>query len=275
MSYQLQEWLNLALRWFHVVAAIFWIGQTALFTWLDTRMRVERQPDGTERVWMVHSGGFYRVDKIAVPEQIPRLLHWFRWEAALTWLSGLALLTVVYYHGGLMVEQGSATSVWLASGIGVATLILGWVVYDFLWISPLAKREGLATAISVALLVAIAWGLTEVLPGRAAYIHVGALMGTIMTANVWLRILPGQRKMIAAIEAGRPPDLTLALRAKQRSRHNTFMALPVIFIMISSHFPTASYGHRLNWLMLAFFLAVGFFARWLLNRWESRPSGTG
>ena len=265
MSYELQQWLNLAVRWFHVVAGVFWIGQTALFTWLDTRMKVERDADGTERVWMVHSGGFYKVDKVAAPESMPRILHWFKWEAALTWLSGVLLLVLVYYLGGAMLESDSMMGLGTAVGIGIGLLIVGWAIYDLIWLSPLHRWPGLATLLCLALAVGASYGLAQVLSGRAAYIHVGALFGTIMTANVWMRILPAQRVMVKAVEAGESYDQKLALRAKQRSGHNTFLALPVIFIMISNHYPTASYGHDLNWLLLGGFLIVGFFARWLIN----------
>lgn len=267
----MSEWLNLFVRWFHVVAGVFWIGQTAFFSWLDIRMKLEKDEEtGEARVWMVHSGGFYKVDKLAAPEEMPRLLHWFKWEAAFTWLSGIFLLVLVYHMGGLLVEYDAEVSVRSASALGFGVLILGWVVYDLLWTSPLARREGLATAISLLLLVASAWLLSRYLSGRAAYIHVGALMGTLMTANVWMRILPGQRKMVAAVTEGREPDLRLGEIAKYRSRHNTFMAFPVIFIMISNHFPTTSYGHRLNWLFLAGYIVVGFVARALLNAHERK-----
>ena len=273
MSNELQTWLHLALRWLHVLAGAFWIGQTAFFTWLDARFTVEGEegPDGEPpKIWMVHSGGFYVVEKQRGPELLPRTLHWFRWEAALSWLSGIGLLIVVYYLGGALIAPDAPLSTGAAILVGVATLVVGWLVYDALWISPLARREGLLMLVSVALLVAVAWGLSELLSGRAAYIHVGALMGTVMTANVWQRILPAQRDLIAAARAGEDPDLSLAHRAKQRSKHNTFLTVPLVFIMISSYFPTTSYGHRLNWLMLAGFLAVGFAARRLMNAWDSK-----
>jgi OHCU decarboxylase len=161
-------------------------------------------------------------------------------------------------------------SVGAATALGLGVLVAGWLAYDLIWLSPLGRREALATAVCLALLLAAAYGLTRVLSGRAAYLHVGALLGTIMTANVWQRILPGQRRMIAAVRAGEKPDLALAARAKQRSKHNTFMALPVVFLMVSPHFPTTSYGHRWNWLLLLGFVLVGFAARWALNRWEGR-----
>ena len=280
MDPTLSEWLNLILRWSHVVLGVLWIGQTALFSWLDSRLTVEAPEDGgPEKIWMVHSGGFYVVEKQKRPQILPKTLHWFRWEAALTWLSGMVLLTVVYYMGGLMVDESQLslwddprTALWKSIGIGVGTLVLGWVIYDLLWISPLARFPRLASALSLLLAFGTTYGLAQVLSGRAAYIHVGALFGTIMAANVWVRILPAQKQMLAAARAGDEVDLTLGARAKQRSGHNTFLALPVIFIMISSHVPTISYGHRLNWLMLVGFILVGFAARYAMNRYNQRPA---
>lgn len=270
MSYTVSEWINLAVRWLHVVAGVLWIGQTALFSWLDSRMRIEADDDGNEQVWMVHSGGFYRVDKLTAPESFPKTLHWFRWEAAITWLSGVTLLVVVYYLGGVLIEPESPLGFASSIGVSVGVLIVGWTVYDLLWMSMPARWQTLAAFASVVALFGIAFLLSQVLSGRAAYIHVGALLGTVMTANVWMRILPSQRRMVEAVGAGRAPDAALAHRAKQRSQHNTFLALPVIFIMISNHFPTASYGHRYNWAMLAGFVLVGFVARELMNRWNER-----
>jgi len=245
MSYQIREWLNLAVRWAHVFAAIMWIGQTYFFTWLDRRFRDEKQ------VWMVHSGGFYVVDKQKVPELLPQTLHWFKWEAAFTWISGLLLFVLVYYTGGLM---NGAKEV----GVSIALLIAGWIVYDLMWISPLVRYEKAGAAISYVLLVATTYGLTRFYEGRAAYLQIGAMLGTIMAANVWMRILPAQRQLIAATKAGQPPDMTLAERAKQRSKHNTFTVMPVVFIMISNHFPVATYGHQYNWAILAVLVLAGW-----------------
>ena len=261
MDFNWNEWINLALRWFHVFAGILWIGQTFFFTWLDARFNKE------EKVWMVHSGGFYTVDKLKVPQQLPATLHWFKWEAAFTWLSGFVLLNLMYYHGGLMVDPDVANiGVWTAAGIGIASLVVGWVVYDLLWLSPLARNEAAGAAVSYVLVVAAAYGLSQTLSGRAAYMHVGALMGTIMAANVWMRILPAQRQLIAAVKAGTAPDLTLAARAKQRSKHNTFMVVPVVLIMVSNHYPVATYGNRYGWIILAALLLVGAGVAKLLRR---------
>ncbi len=277
MSYQLGEWLNLALRWIHVVAAILWIGQTALFSWLDSRVEVARagESDGeragrSEAVWMVHSGGFYRVDKRPWGDSLPPVLHWFRWESAWTWTSGFLLLLVVYYRGGLLVAPDAPLGWPAAAAIGLGTLVGGWLAYDALWRSPLARHGGWLAAACFAALVPLAWGLSLVLSGRAAYLHVGALLGTVMAANVWMRILPNQKLLVAAATAGREPDLALAAEAKRRSRHNTYLALPVVFLMISHHFPIASYGHRLNWLMLGLFVFLGLAGRWAIDRWEGR-----
>jgi uncharacterized membrane protein len=272
MSGELREWLHLVLRWTHVIAGAFWIGQTAFFSWLDAQSAPQEAGEGGpgEDVWMVHSGGFYRVERLLGPGRIPSKLHWFRWEAAASWLSGILLLNLVYYHGGAMVAASSGISALAAGAIGAATILLGWIVYDALWLSPLERREPLGVAISLVLLAAVAWGLTLNMSGRAAYIHVGSLFGTIMAANVWSRILPAQRRMVKAIERGEPIDTRLAIRAKQRSRHNSFLTLPLVFLMVSNHFPTTSYGHRLNWLILWVFLLGGFAARAAMSAWDRR-----
>lgn len=265
----LYDWLHLLTRWFHVVIAVAWIGQTWLFAWMDRSL--EAVPDGAAgeggepiegRLWMVHSGGFYRVDKqLVVPAEMPATLHWFKWEAALTWISGFALLWLVYYLGGMVVAFDSGVSVAQGAAIGIATLVVGTAVYDVLWMSPLGRREWLGTTICFGLLVAVTWLLTEWLSPRAAYLHVGALMGTIMVANVWQRILPAQRRLVASVRAGTPADPALAARAKQRSKHNTYMSVPVIFLMISSHFPVNTYGHRLNWVILGALVLLGWAGR--------------
>lgn len=255
MPYIVTEWLNLVLRWAHIFAAILWVGQTYFFTWLDKRLS---DPEEKGALWMVHSGGFYVVGKQKAPE-LSRRLHWFRWEAAITWATGMLLFIVVYYMGGIMID---ATVSSLTNGQAVALsmglLAAGWIVYDLLWISPLAKSEPVAVAISFLLIVATAWGLTRVCSSRFAYLQVGAMLGTLMAANVWMRILPAQRQMIAAVRDGKDADATLAYRAKFRSKHNTFMVVPVVFIMISSHFPIATYGHQYNWAILGALTLAGW-----------------
>jgi len=272
MPYWASELVNLALRWVHVVAAIFWIGQTALFTWLETRMRVEGGA-GSRELWMVHGGGFYRVQKL--PWQVPpRLLHWFRFESLFTFLSGLLLLMWVYWLGEILVPTEGPLGPWTGAAVSFAVLAVGWKAYDLLWNTRLARQEALGAAISLVLLFTLAWGLTRVFTGRAAFLQVGATLGTIMTANVWERILPAMRRAVDAARAGRDLDdaiLAAAGRAAQRSRHNAFLAFPVVFLMISNHYPVTTYGQRWNWAGLAFFTLLGLGARWLVNRHEARP----
>lgn len=267
---ELSEWLNLLARWFHVFAAIMWVGSTYYFTWLDGRFQEEEREgegggeDGPE-VWMVHSGGFYVVRKRKKPSL--RRLHWFRWEAAATWLSGIALLTIVYYHGGAMVDPDvREMSTWTAAGFGLGLLVAAWIVYDLLVQSPLGKNESAFAVVAYALVVGAAYLSTHVLSGRAAYIHVGAAFGTIMFLNVWMRILPAQRRMIAAVKEGREPDPREGARAKLRSKHNTFMVVPVVFTMISNHYPTSTYGRDYNWLVLSALVLVGWVAAKLIRR---------
>ena len=271
MDFNLSEWLNLVVRWIHVFAGILWIGQTYFFTWLDGRLAAEEQAGTKEnpagQVWMVHSGGFYVVEKQMAPALLPRKLQWFRWEAALTWISGMVLLTIVYYLGGALVDD-SVADIRVGTGIaiGLGLLVVAWVAYDLMVRSPLGSSEMVFAALSFLLVIVVAFGLTRVLSGRAAYIHVGAMFGTVMAANVWLRILPAQRQMIAALKEGRKPDTALAARAKLRSKHNTYMAMPVVFIMVSHHFPTATYGHNYNWFILAILVLVGWGAAKLIGR---------
>jgi len=268
----LSEWLNLIFRWIHVFAGIMWVGTTYYFTWLDARLTEEEKAvaatDKKAQIWMVHSGGFYVVEKRKIPDELSRKLHWFRWEAGMTWLSGMLLLVVVYYiGGGAMIDPDvSNITVMKAIGLGVAVLILGWVVYDLLMLSPLGKNEKAFAVVAYLLIVGIAYGLTHVISGRAAYIHVGAMFGTIMAANVWMRILPAQTKMIAAIKAGQKPDDRLSAQAKFRSKQNTFMAVPVVFIMISSHYPGATYGDRYNWAVLSVLILAGWIAAKFIRR---------
>ena len=267
MEASVHEWLNLFIRWTHVFAGILWIGQTHLFSWLDRRLEEATATHPDAKVWMVHSGGFYLVGRKKNPELLPPKVHWFKWEAATTWVSGMLLLILVYYLGGLMVDESvRPMSNGAAVAIGLAVLPVGWVAYDLLWRSPLARQPTLAVALSFLLLAAFAFGLTRLLSGRAAYMHVGALMGTVMTANVWLKILPAQRQLITAIEQHRPPDTALAAAAKARTRHNTFLVVPLVFIMISNHFPSATYGEDYNWAILAALILVGWAAATMIRR---------
>jgi uncharacterized membrane protein len=253
MNFDVREWLNLAFRWTHVFAAIMWVGQTYFFTWLDHAFHGEKQ------VWMVHSGGFYIVDKQKRPELLNQTLHWFKWEAFFTLLSGFALLILVYYEGRIMVDEDVFKMTALqAAGLSAGLIAAGWFVYDFLWISPLRKHEAAGTIVSYLLLAGTIFGMTHLFAARAAYMQIGAMLGSFMALNVWVRILPAQRQLIAAVKAGTEPDMRLADLAKQRSKQNTFIVLPVVLIMISNHFPVATYSNRYNWLVLSVLVLVGW-----------------
>lgn len=269
MSSFVREWLHLAVRWFHVFAGILWIGQTYYFTWLDGQFHkaekkaAEGKPDA---VWMVHSGGFYTVEKQKSLGVAPEQVRWFRWEALFTWLSGLALLVLVYYaSSGLVNPDADNDSQARAIAIGVLVLVGGWVLYDLTVRSPIGKSEAVFVVFVLAIMAGIAWGLLQVFSARAAYLHVGALFGTIMFLNVWMRILPAQRKMIGAAAAGAGFDAALSAEAKLRSKHNTFMAVPVVFLMISNHFPVATYGDKYSWEILVALIVAGWAAAKLVR----------
>jgi uncharacterized membrane protein len=263
------EWSNLILRWIHVLAGIFWIGQTYYFTKLEGRMALDeeaaRNSGRLPQVWLVHSGSFSVVEKQASPKSVPAKFYWFRWEALITWISGFLLLGLLYYSGGLLLDD-SVSNIGMGMGvaIGLGTLLVGFSVYEGIWMSPLGRKPLLAGTICYFLVVALAYGLTHLISGRAAYIHIGALFGTIMAANVWMRILPATRRMLDALREGKTVDLKLAEKAKGRTIHNTYMTVPLIFLMISNHFPTATYGANYNWLILsALVLAGGVSAKFI------------
>jgi uncharacterized membrane protein len=242
-----------------------WVGQTYYFTWLDgqfSRLAKNAARDGAiPSLWMVHSGGFYTVDRQKSLGVAPEQVHWFRWEALMTWLSGIVLLFLVYYSSsGLIDPDVAAISQGSGIAIGLAVLVGGWIVYDVAARSFLGRSEAAFAVFSLLVIAVLAWGLMHIFSGRAAYIHVGAVFGTIMTANVWFRILPSQRKMIAAAAAGEKFDASLSAQAKLRSKHNTFMAVPVVFIMISNHFPVATYGNAYGWEVLVALVLMGWAA---------------
>jgi len=278
----LGDWANLLLRWTHFVAGIAWIGSSFYFIWLDRALTKPAQPRaGVEGdLWMVHSGGFYQVEKRRPgPGELPPVLHWFKWEAMLTWISGMALLVLVFYlSGSYLLDPGvSRIGRGLATALGIGLIILSWPVYDGLWRSPLARRPAVASAISLALLAAVTILVCRLFSGRAAFMHVGALLGTLMVANVWERILPAQQQMLAATRAGRPADFALGERAKQRSVHNSYMTFPLLFIMLSNHFP-ATYANPANWLVLLLLFVAGAAVRHAMigrgsaSRWALVPA---
>ncbi|MBL4624366.1 MAG: urate hydroxylase PuuD [Flavobacteriales bacterium] len=249
------EWLNLIVRWFHVVAGVMWIGASFYFIFLENNLNRTKgiRDELAGNLWAVHGGGFYFLEKYKVaPKEIPEDLHWFKYEAYFTWLSGFFLLFIVYYMDAKaflidpsIADISSATAI----GIGIGILIFGYVIYDLMCRSRLSNNQGLFAIVGFVVLTAIAYFLTEVFNPRAAYIHVGALIGTIMVGNVYFTIIPAQKAMVKAAKTGGFLDESLGKKAGQRSLHNNYFTLPVIFIMISNHFPS-TFGHEFNWIVL-------------------------
>jgi uncharacterized membrane protein len=268
------DWLNLLVRWLHLITGIAWIGASFYFVWLDNSIRPPKAGSELEKygvsgeLWAVHGGGFYNPQKYLVaPKELPAELHWFKWEAYWTWISGFSLLFIVYYFNAsaMMIDRSVVDlSSWQAIGIGLGTLAAGWIVYDLLCRSPLGKREGALGIVMYVLIVAAAFALSKLLSGRAAYIHVGAMIGTMMVGNVLMVIIPGQRKLVDAMKLGQTPDPIYGKRAKQRSVHNNYFTLPVLFIMISNHY-AMTFSHAYNWLVLAAIMAAGVLIRHFFN----------
>src|ERR687896_1287199 len=273
------EWLTLLARWAHIVVGIAWIGASFYFIWLDDHLEAAKDPAFAGELYAIHGGGFYRAQKYRLaPPELPKTLHWFKWEAYWTWITGFVLLVLVYYLGAELYLVDPAVkklSPAAAIGIGLASLVIGLAVYEGLCRSPLARNEVVFALILFLVLALAAWGLTQVFSGRGAFIHFGAILGTIMAANVAHVIIPGQRELVRAKQEGRTPDERFSLRGKQRSVHNTYFTLPVIFTMISGHH-AMTFGHAWNWLVLIAVALAGALVRlWVVARHKgSAPAWT-
>ena len=249
------EWINLAVRWTHVIAGIMWIGASFYFIFLENNLNRTHglRDELAGNLWAIHGGGFYHVEKYKVaPKVIPAHLHWFKYEAYFTWLSGFSLLFIVYYADArsFMIDPTVADlSTPAAIAIGIGSMVLGYWLYDRMCSSKLILRQDLFALVGIVILGALTYALTHLLSGRAAFIHVGAVIGTIMVGNVFFTIIPSQKALVRAAKTGQPLDETLGKKAGQRSLHNNYLTLPVVFIMISNHFPS-TFGHSGNWLIL-------------------------
>ena len=268
MEAYLLDWLTLVARWAHIVVGIAWIGASFYFIWLDNHLEAAKDPAFAGELYAIHGGGFYRAQKYRVaPDSLPTTLHWFKWEAYWTWITGFALLVLVYYLNAelyLIDPEVMKLSPRAAIGIGLGSLLAGLAVYEGLCRSPLGE-VGLALAI-LAVFALAAWGLTQVFSGRGAFIHFGAILGTIMAANVAHVIIPGQRELVRAKEQGRAADPKYGLLGKQRSVHNTYFTLPVIFTMLSGHH-AMTFAGRWNWLVLIAMALAGALVRlWFVAR---------
>ena len=269
------EWVGMMLRWLHVIAGIAWIGSSFYFVHLDLSLRKrDGLPAGVGgETWQVHGGGFYRMQKYLVaPAELPEELTWFKWEAYATWISGFLLLAAVYYASAefylidrAVFDIGPPAAV----GLSLVLLAAGWIAYDLMCRSPLSKNDALLMLVGFALLVGIAWGCAQIFSGRGAFVQIGALVGTIMAANVLIIIIPNQRKVVAALLAHEAPDPRLGQEAKQRSLHNNYLTLPVLFLMISNHYPL-NFATQWNWAIVAVVIVMGVSIRHFFN---SRHAG--
>jgi len=263
------DWLDLVIRWIHIIVGIAWIGTSFYFNWLDSRL--DREIDNSEidgELWSVHSGGFYHINKLkGPPKKIPKSLHWFKWEAYTTWISGFTLLILVYYLNAesIMIDKNvNDIDPFKAIIISLIFLFGSWFIYDFICKSKLINNTFFFTIVCLFIATVICFILTKIFGSRAAYIHVGACLGTIMAANVFRVIIPSQKNMVNSAIENKKPDLNQGNAAKTRSIHNNYITLPVLFIMVSSHFPF-TYGHKYNWLILLFISIIGALVRHYFN----------
>lgn len=271
MSASAWELIDFIGRWVHVIAGIMWIGNSLLFNWLDRSLRppstAERGHPALGTIWLLHSGGFYYVEKTLLDgEALPRPLHWFKWQAYTTWLSGMVLLFAVYYLSdrAILADPDVAPlSHRAAIAVGLGAIAGGWMLYESMQRLVAPRAPVLAATVWIAGLVAISIELTRLLSGRAAFLHVGAMLGTIMAGNVFLTIVPSQRALVASVQ-GHGGDPAMSARAKRVSIYNNYVTFPVIALMVSNHFP-AVYGHRWNWLLLLVIVAAGAAVRLILN----------
>ena len=272
MDPYLNDWVSLLLRFLHVVTAIAWIGASFYFIWLDNTLQTPpkwKQDKGVSGdLWAIHGGGFYEVAKYRLaPEQMPDTLHWFKWEAYSTWITGFLLLILIYYIGAdayLIDPNKVDLSQTTAILISLTILAGGWIIYEAACRSPLIQSGLGFGLVMLVLLTLLAWGLDHIFSDRAAYLHIGALIGTCMAANVLTVIMPSQRALVAAVEKGETPDPRFGLNAKRRSVHNNYATLPVLFIMLSNHYPM-TYGHEYGWLVLGCIILITAWARHFFN----------
>ena len=276
------DWAGFAVRWLHVITAMAWIGSSFYFIALDLGLRkVPNLPVGAHgEEWQVHGGGFYHIQKYLVaPENMPDHLTWFKWESYTTWLSGAALLMIIYWVGGelYLIDPAKADlALWQGILISAASLSIGWLVYDFLCKSSLGERPTVLMVLLFGLLVVMGWAYNQVFTGRAVMLHLGAFTATIMTANVFLIIMPNQRIVVKDLQEGRTPDAKYGKIAKLRSTHNNYLTLPVVFLMLSNHNPLA-FGTDYNWIIAALVFLMGVTIRHYFNTRHARkgsPSWT-
>ncbi|SMQ72060.1 Uncharacterized membrane protein [Devosia lucknowensis] len=271
----LYEWAMFAARWLHVVTAIAWIGSSFYFIALDLGLRKTPSlpPLAHGEEWQVHGGGFYHIQKYLVaPEFLPEHLTWFKWESYATWLSGAMLLVLLYYVGAdLFLVDRNVLDVpsWVAILLSAGSIVLGWLLYDTLCKSPIGQSTTGLMLVLFAILVAMSWGYTQLFTGRAAMLHMGAFTATIMTANVAMIIIPNQKIVVGDLKAGRVPDAKYGKIAKQRSLHNNYLTLPVIFFMLSSHYPLA-FATQWNWIIASLIFLVGVVVRHYFNTRHAR-----
>jgi len=279
----LAEWMNIVLRWIHVIAGIMWVGNSMLFNWLDRSLIPpdDKNSRTIGKTWLFHGGGFYHVEKYT-SDEVPPVLHWFKWQSYTTWMTGFLLLIAVYYAdgGSFLIPAGSDWSAHGALFLGLAMVFGGFAAYDLTWRTPFAKKYGVITGIfSLLVLCVIIYAIHQVFTGRSAYLHVGAMLGTFMAGNVFLHITPSQKALIKQINDGGGYSKELSVRAKTRSMHNNYFTFPMIFTMISNHF-AGLFGHELNWLVLIVIMLAGAMVRhfmnirWTFTHWRAGIGGT-